>query len=257
MSTFTPLQLDVVELLGDTALGATGSDKPYNFSLAPGEVGVVFGGKEASSLLRLIIGLGNIRTGDVQVGGTSIIDADPTDENILRIRQKIGFAFRDKGLISNLSIRDNVDLPAKYHGYYKNSAIPRKPGSLAEEALTELQVPSNLWTERPNRISGDIRKKVLLARAVVLDPPVLILDDPSTMAASPLMKFLINWVVKQRNKGRAILIGTGDYPFGMTVGDWCLHPATGEKTTNYQSFIEPCWIESASILRDRIIDACS
>lgn len=255
MTNGRPIEFEVRNLVGDTALGGTGSVLPYNFTLDRGEIGVVFGGKESSSLLRLLIGLGKVTSGDVRLAGDTIFASKDSDEETLNRRQQIGFAFRDKGLISNLTIRDNVDLPAKYHGYYKRDGL--KPGSLAEKALTELEVPASLWTERPNRINWEVRKKVLLARAIVLNPSVLFLDDPSAMAASPFIKFLIRWVIGQKAGGRAVLIGTDDYPFGMAVGDWCLHPQTGKKTTDYAGFIEPCWIESASILKNRIVASCS
>lgn len=248
---------EVSGLVGDTALGNTGSSLPYNFTMNSGEIGVVFGGKESSSLLRLLIGLGKVVSGDVRIGGESIFGSHYSDEEILTRRQKIGFAFRDKGLISNLTIRDNVDLPAKYHGYYNRQNAGLKPGSLAEQALNELEVPSSFWNERPNRINWEIRKKVLLARSIVLNPSVLFLDDPSAMAASPFMKFLIRWVIRQKEQGRAVLIGTDDYPFGITVGDWCLHPDTGKKTSDYASFIDSLWIESASLFKNRILAPCS
>lgn len=255
MTKTNPKHFQIENLLGTTALGETGSQQPYDFTVGTGEVGIVFGGKDSSSLLRLLLGLGTLKSGDVKIAGESIFRGNLSSEEFLHRRQQIGFAFRDKGLISNLTIKDNVDLPAKYHGYYSNGS-GRKTGSLAEAALEELEIDRALWTVRPNRINWEVRKKVLLARAIVLKPSVLILDDPSAMAASPFVSFLIKWVLLQKKKGTAILIGSEDYPFSIAIGDWALHPVTGTKVTDYNGFIEPCWIESASILKKRIVDLC-
>jgi len=246
----------VLNLSGTTALGHTGSQLPHNFEVGHGEILVTLGGKESSSLLRLLLGLGAVNSGDVRIAGESLFGSHIQTNELLNRRQKIGFAFRDKGLISNLSIFDNVDLPAKYHGYYRNHS-PHANGTLAAKALEDLGVEKDLWRVRPNCISGEIRKRVLLARSVVLNPSVLILDDPTAMAASPFISTLLQWILKQKEKGTAILIGTDDYPFGLSVADWVLHPTTGQKVREFSDFMEPCWIESASILKDRIIATCS
>ena len=247
---------EIVNLSGTTALGQTGSKTVYNFNVGRGEILVVLGGKESSSLLRLLLGLGTVASGDVRVDGDSLFGSHLSANQILSRRHKIGFAFRDKGLISNLSILDNVDLPAKYHGYYGNNSNHEK-GSLAVKALEDIGIPKDLWSVRPNRISGEIRKKVLLARSVVLNPSVLILDDPTAMAASPVVGSLLKWVLQQKQKGTAVLIGTDDYPFGLSIADWVLHPTSGKKVSDYSDFMEPIWIESASILKNRIVATCS
>ena len=250
-----PKRFEIINLSGTSSIGQTGSKTPYNFSISSGEIVVTLGGKDTSSLLRLLLGLGTVQSGDVRVDGASIFAADVRQSEILSRRQKIGFAFRDKGLISNLSILDNVDLPAKYHGYYSGKGIEK--GTLAMNALEDLGVERDLWNVRPNRISGEVRKRVLLARSVILSPSVLILDDPTAMAASPFVGALINWVLKQKKKGIAVLIGTDDYPFGLSVADSVIHPVSGEKVSDFSDFMEPCWIESASILKNRIVATCS
>jgi ABC-type transporter Mla maintaining outer membrane lipid asymmetry ATPase subunit MlaF len=247
---------EILNLAGTTALGQTSASSLYNFTVGRGEILVVLGGKDSSSLLRLLLGLGNVTSGDVRIDGDSLFGKQLSANQILNSRHKIGFAFRDKGLISNLSILDNVDLPAKYHGYYgKNSSLEK--GALAVQALEDIGIQRDLWGVRPNRISGEIRKKVLLARSVVLNPSVLILDDPTAMAASPVVGTILKWVLQQKKKGTAVLIGTDDYPFGLSVADSVLHPVTGKKVSEYSDFMDAIWLESASILKNRIVATCS
>ena len=247
---------EITNFSGTSAIGQTGSQNPYNFTVGRGEILVILGGKDSSSLLRLLLGLGSVKSGDVRIDGDSIFGANLRTNEMLSRRHKIGFSFRDKGLISNLSIIDNVDLPAKYHGYYRNGANIEK-GSLAIRALQDLDIDPDMWNVRPNRISNEVRKKVLLARSVVLSPSVLLLDDPTAMVASPFVGTLLKWVLKQKKKGTAVLIGTDDYPFGLSIADWVLHPTSGKKVSEFSDFMEPCWIESASILKNRIVATCS
>lgn len=236
------------DVLGKTPLGPLGFDRALNINVKAGEVAVVIGGKETSSLFRLIVGLGELTQGEISVGETRL-SAATSAEALVAFRQRIGFGFRDKGLISNLSLLDNVDLPAKYHGRYAKGS---PPGALAKRALAELGVDEAQWNHRPNRISLEVRKRVLLARAVVLDPPVLILDDPSTMAASPMVVEILRWIRARRAQGNAILIGTNDYPFALAAADWVLHPKTGEPVGRYDDFVDATWIKSAALLKERI-----
>lgn len=243
----TPL-LTLRDVVGHTALGPLGKDRPISLTLGAGEVAVIFGGKETSSLFRLIMGLGTISAGAIELAGGARIDAKSSPEALVAFRQKIGFGFRDKGLLSNLSLLDNVDLPAKYHGRYGKSTVR---GTYAEAALTELGVDKSEWQLRPNRISWETRKKVLLARAIVLGATLLILDDPSIMAASPMLIDIIRWIRGRRDLGNGILVGTNDYPFGLAVADWVLHPTTRLPVKKYDDFVEPTWIKSAALLAER------
>jgi ABC-type transporter Mla maintaining outer membrane lipid asymmetry ATPase subunit MlaF len=240
--------LTLTNVVGRTALGPLGEDRPLNLVVNAGEAFVVIGGKETSSLFRLIMGLGTLSAGEIVCGDLRLTPGTAS-EDVLAFRQRIGFAFRDKGLISNLSLLDNVDLPAKYHGRYAKGVAA---GSLAKAALAELGVDESHWTLRPNRITWETRKKVLLARAVVLAPPLLILDDPSTMAASPMVLDIMRWIRARQARGTALLIGTNDYPFGLAIADWILHPKTREPVRRYDDFVDPTWIKSAALLAESI-----
>ena len=240
--------LSLRNLTGRSPLGSLGGVHPICFDLLAGQVGVVFGGKETSSLFRLIMGSGIIEAGEIALFGGMIRDQrESVDLSVWR--QRIGFGFREKGLISNLSIIDNVDLPARYHGYYGKGISAY---SYAEHALAESGVDPRVWDVRPSRISWEIRKRVLLARAIVLRPKVILLDDPSALIASTALPELLRWFQRQKSKGTAILCGTNDYPFGLAVADWALSPRTNTATTDYASFVDPTWIASAALLKQTI-----
>lgn len=244
--TATALALNGV--IGHSALGDVGDKHPFNFELKAGQIGVILGGKETSSLFRLILGLGEIAHGTISLGGRVALDANSDAAAVQTLRKEIGFGFRDRGLLSNLTVLDNVDLPAKYHGRY----LPgEKPGSHGERALKELDVDPAVWRERPSNVTWEVRKRVLLARAIVLVPKVLVLDDPSALFASPHIPELMAWLHGQKTRGTAILIGTNDYAFGLAVADWVLHPKTLDAVNKYDDFVDATWIQSAKLLAER------
>lgn len=241
--------LELQGVIGRSALGDVGDKQAINFKLARGEVGVILGGKETSSLFRLIMGLGQIAHGAIKLNGELALDAHADKHAVQRLRQAIGFGFRDRGLISNLTVLDNVDLPAKYHGHY----LPGEaPGTHGVRALKELRVDASDWRLRPSDVTWEVRKRVLLARAIVLAPKVLVLDDPSALFASPYIPELLGWINGQQSKGTAILIGTNDYAFGLAAADWVLHPKTLAAVSHYNDFVDPTWIQSAMLLKERM-----
>lgn len=240
--------LALCDVVGRSELGRLGGVHPICFDLCAGQVGVVLGGKETSSLFRLIMGSGSVESGAITLFGGLVRD-NRENCDLTVWRQRIGFGFREKGLISNLSIIDNVDLPARYHGYYGKS-IPAY--AYAEHALAETGVDPRVWDVRPTRISWEIRKRVLLARAIVLRPKIIILDDPSALIASTALPELLRWFQRQKAKGTAILCGTNDYPFGLAVADWVLNPRTNTPTTDYASFIDQAWLSSAALLKQTV-----
>ncbi len=241
-------QLEMKHVVGTSPLGPLGVPHPLDFCLRAGECGVVFGGKETASIFRLIMGSGKIDRGAMVLEGQYVRDTDSRSEGkeLSKWRQRIGFGFREKGLLSNLSLMDNVDLPAKYHDRYTPEM---QPGEIAARALVDADVEPAQWNWRPDRINWEVRKRVLLARSIVLDPKVLVLDDPSALLASPTMPMLMAWIAKQKKRGRGVMVGTNDYPFGLAVADWVLHPKTNNMVTNYADFIDDAWIKSADLLK--------
>jgi ABC-type transporter Mla maintaining outer membrane lipid asymmetry ATPase subunit MlaF len=244
--------LELDQVLGRTDLGDVSRDgEPLSFGVRPGEIGVVLGGKETSALLRLILGLGTVARGEIRLADGRSFRAGTREEELNHYRAGIGFGYRDKGLLSNLSVQDNVDLPAKYHGHYRRFP-DLGPGALAAKALEDLDVPRELWANRPSRVNNEIRKRVLFARAIVLDPAVLVLDDPPEFIASEALPRLMRWILAQKSKGRALLIGTNNWPVGVALADWVLHPRTGTPVTEYADFVDPAWTKSATLLKERM-----
>ncbi|MCB9062582.1 MAG: ATP-binding cassette domain-containing protein [Halobacteriovoraceae bacterium] len=223
--------LEIINLKGSTELidNVVHREESLSFELNRNEIGLILGGKRPSQLLRLILGNGEIQGGSIKILGKELFVDPSLLKGQIRWRKHIGFAFRDKGLLSNLTILENVDLPAKFHGYYNGRA---KDFYFAQKALKEINVPEELWNRRPHLVSWTIVKRTLLARSVVLSPDILLLDDPSSLFSTIELPEILNWIKIQKIKGSGILIGTNDYPFGLSICDWFIDPKSNMKLEN-------------------------
>lgn len=224
--------LEIGNLRGSTSViedVTQNNEDGLTFKLYSGEVGLFLGGKEPSQLFRLILGRGDIKTGHIKILGRKLFEDPELGKKDIKWRKLIGFSFRDKGLLSNLTIIENVDLPAKFHGKYKTDV---NDFSYAQKALREINIPEELWNLRPHLVSWNIVKRTLLARSVVLSPKILLLDDPSTMFSTGELPEILNWIKVQQIKGSGILIGTNDFPFGMAISDWLIDPKSHKKIKN-------------------------
>ena len=141
-----------------------------------GEIlGVVGGsGTGKSVLMRSILGLRRPDAGEIEVLGVDALSEDPHDRH--HIERRTGVLFQDGALFSSLTVGENVQVPLKE--YY-----PDLPDSLRYElALLKIKLaglPADALDKLPSQLSGGMRKRAGLARALSLDPPLLFLDEPT------------------------------------------------------------------------------
>jgi osmoprotectant transport system ATP-binding protein len=161
----------MLELSGvSKAYGATKALHPTDLAVATGQTTVLLGssGCGKSTLLRLMLGLIRPDTGTVSFSGNPI-----TPETAPALRRRMGYVIQDGGLFPHLSARANVILMAKQLAWTR-SKIEQRMAELARLA----QLAPGVFDQYPVQLSGGQRQRVSLMRALMLDPDVLLLDEP-------------------------------------------------------------------------------
>lgn len=145
-----------------------------NLHLPKGETLFVLGdsGSGKSLLLRICTGLILPEQGRVVLGGINLKTAPK--EMIQELRAKVGFVFQDSALISNMAIYDNIALPIRYHKKWTEARVRAR----VEEQMERFGVDRAFDRSLPALLSLEMRKRAALARAFILDPEFLFLDQP-------------------------------------------------------------------------------
>jgi phospholipid/cholesterol/gamma-HCH transport system ATP-binding protein len=145
-----------------------------NLDISPGETMVLLGGSGSgkSTLLRQIIGLERPQSGCVLVNGVDLASSSPGD--LKKVKRSIGVAFQNAALFNSMSVEDNVALPLREHTQLAESTI--RLMTWMKLAVVGLGGSGNL---SPRELSGGMRKRAAVARALSLDPEILVFDEPS------------------------------------------------------------------------------
>ncbi len=146
-----------------------------DLGIEAGEILTILGGSGTgkSVLLKLIVGLLKPDAGEILVEGEDIVPLD--EEQLLKVRRKVGMLFQGAALFDSLSVKENVAFPLREHTRMTEQEIRDRVAevlSLVGMEGTEAKYPAEL--------SGGMRKRVGLARAIALTPRILLYDEPTT-----------------------------------------------------------------------------
>ena len=159
-----------------TRFGANTVHDGVSFSVARSQVVAIIGGSGTgkSVLLREIVGLLRPTAGTVKLLGTDVWSASP--EELAKLRARFGMMFQDGALFSSLTVAENVATPLKEHA----DVPPRLLDPLVRLRIAMAGLPPEVGAKMPSELSGGMRKRAAIARALALEPEVLFLDEPTS-----------------------------------------------------------------------------
>jgi phospholipid/cholesterol/gamma-HCH transport system ATP-binding protein len=180
-----------------------------------GQITVVMGpsGTGKSVLLRHVVGLLMPDRGDVFVDGMSIPKL--SEKDLLTLRRNVGMLFQDGALFSSMNLYDNVAFPLRQHTKKSESEIRRIViGRLQEVGLAGAE------KKMPNELSGGMRKRAGFARALVLEPKILLFDEPDSGLDPVRTALLCNLIREiQRRYGSTAVVISHDIKAVFEIAD--------------------------------------
>jgi phospholipid/cholesterol/gamma-HCH transport system ATP-binding protein len=181
-----------------------------------GETLAVLGrsGTGKSVLLRIIIGLETPDSGSVCINGQNIVGL--ALDRMSEIRMKMGFLFQHAALYDSLTVAENVAFPLVHH---RKDMSRSERNERVRQLLVEVGMEGNL-EKMPSDISGGMQKRVGLARALALDPEILLLDEP-TAGLDPISSGEIDDLILklQRERRMASIVVTHDLHSARTIAN--------------------------------------
>lgn len=150
--------------------------KDFNLTIRKGENVVVLGksGSGKSVLIKCIVGLLSYDAGSIKVFGKEIKELLQNDLDELRAR--IGFVFQSSALYDSMTVRENLEFALRRHAKEKSKSEIK---SLVEETLTDVGLIKAIDL-MPSELSGGMRKRIGLARSIILKPDIMLYDEPTT-----------------------------------------------------------------------------
>jgi phospholipid/cholesterol/gamma-HCH transport system ATP-binding protein len=189
--------------------------RDLSLTVSRGEALCVLGrsGSGKSVTLKLMIALLRPDSGQIRIAGDNITGLE--DERLSQVRHKIGFLFQNAALFDSFSLHDNLALPLR--------RLTTKPRQEIEEAVDRALNQVGLAADKnkmPVELSGGMKKRAGLARALVLEPDILLMDEPSSgldrITASEIDDLLVEQKTVQRT---TMVIVTHDVMGARRVGD--------------------------------------
>ena len=197
--------------------GDTWALKNVSLSLRPGETRIVFGaaGAGKTTLLKAVIGLVAVDTGEIELFGRDVKSAKESD--LFPLRARAGVLFQEGGLFDSLSVGENVEYPLLNQ---KANLLGADVESRAKDALRFVEL-AQTFDQFPSELSGGMRRRVGIARAIVTEPPLVLYDSPTAGLDPITANTIMALVAKERDvRNSASLIVTHRYQDGEIMSDF-------------------------------------
>ncbi len=190
--------------------------RDINLRIPAGQTIVLLGesGCGKTVLMKSIIGLVQPTYGQVNFDGHDINQL--SERQISHLRLRFGFVFQNAALFDSMTIGQNVAFPLRQHGSFSMSQMQE----IVISRLWEVGLPESVVFKKPAELSGGMRKRVGLARALVMNPELIMYDEPTT-GLDPIMSDVINELIvrtRRRNPVTSVVV-THDMNTARKVGD--------------------------------------
>lgn len=238
-----------------TRFGRTAIHDGVSFAARRGEILAIIGGSGTgkSVLLREIIGLLRPTAGTIRLLGTDVWAASPAE--LAAARTRFGMMFQDGALFSSLTVAENVATPLLEHA----AVPPRLLEPLVRLRIALAGLPPEAGAKMPSELSGGMRKRAAIARALALEPEVLFLDEP-TSGLDPITARAFDGLLRVLcdDLGLTVVVVTHDLDTLLGVVDRVIVLARGKVLTDgpvreVMALDDP-WVQSYFSVRRMIND---
>lgn len=186
-----------------------------NLQVRQGEIRVIMGGSGSgkSTLLRHMLGLQRPTSGTIELLGQRLEDLD--DRALSQLRRRIGVAFQGGALLSSLSVAENIMLPLREH-----TELDRRTMEIMTRLKLEVVNLAGFEDLMPSELSGGMVKRAALARAIIMDPPLLFCDEPSAGLDPVTSSAIDELILRLRDAlGMSIVIVTHELESAFKIAD--------------------------------------
>lgn len=176
-------------------LGGNEILKDVNLNIFKGETLIILGksGSGKSVTLKCIVGLMMPDSGKVRVLRNNVPDLDYYE--LQELRRRVGFIFQSGALYDSMSVRENLEFPLVRHEQLPQDEVE----SRVREALSDVGLEDSI-DKMPSELSGGMRKRIGLARTLILKPEIMLYDEPTTGLDPATSREISNLILKMQSK---------------------------------------------------------
>ena len=197
-----------------------------SLNVEDGKVVAIIGpsGSGKTTFLRCINYLESPDEGVISVGGSRLKAGEAGKKDILELQRKTSFVFQNYNLFKNKTAIENVMLALTVVKKYPK----KKAREIAEEMLDKVSLPRDRFNHYPSSLSGGQQQRIAIARALALNPEVMLLDEPTSALDPELVDGVLDVIRTVANEGITLIVVTHELSFAAEVADEVVFMDNGE-----------------------------